>query len=283
MLAASCFLASAEARADTCGELHLDDEPQEVILGEFGPINYTHPLGEWVAPTNTLGVCWRDVGGGWNLDQIPGCDTSTPASDTFILTTGGGDDYVAPLLPWESVSAYGLNWLRARLYAGWIQTKAMRCDHEAIAPWNGDFSFGVTAAMGTGADEFHGTWNDDYAASNYVSTEWSRVPAGVGPLRPTFYAPADDSLDMLCGGAGDDELLGDADDHWQSGREEHLDGGSGDDVCDGDPPNGFLGGTPGGSSSDVATSSCETVEHAYSHDGFFSCEDTANPILALGL
>lgn len=274
VVAATCFLASADARAAVCGSLYLDEEPQEVILGEYGPINSDFQGRVWVVPSTQLGVCWRDEGGAWNLEQIPGCDTSSSASDTFVLSTGGGDDYVAPLLESQTYSLPGANWLVAKLY-GWFDTHAMRCDGKAIAPWNPNFSFGVTASMGTGADEFHGTPNNDIAASNYTSVEWGAIP--------TFYAPADYALDMLCGGAGDDELLGDADDAWASGYEEHLDGGPGVDLCDGDPPDGPLGGVSGSSVSDVAKSTCETVEHAYPHDGWFSCEDSENPIDTLGL
>ncbi len=282
VVTAGCLATSGRASAAVCDTLTLDDDAQDVILGEFGPVNYTFPLGEWIAPTNELGVCWRDVGGAWHLELLNGCDTSTPAADTFVLRTKGGDDYVAPLLEEQTYGLLGLNWIRAKLQAGGIWTHGMECGGEAIAPWNPAFSFGVDAEMGTGADEFHGTPNDDIAASNYTSAERRRIPPPFGPLVFVFEAPGDNAIDMLCGGAGDDELLGDADDDWMAGAEELLGGGPGDDFCDGDPPDGPLGGVGGGSVSDVAMS-CETFEDAAPLSGWFSCEDTENPVETLEL
>ena len=102
---------------------------------------------------------------------------------------------------------------------------------------------------------------------------------------PIPRAPGDGSVDLLCGGDGDDELFGDGDDDYVNVGEEYLDGGPGDDFCDGDPPDGLVG-PGGGSSSDLATLSCEVVEHAATGawvDGWFSCEDSANPVDYLGL
>lgn len=86
---------------------------------------------------------------------------------------------------------------------------------------------------------------------------------------------------MLCGGAGDDVLYGDADDDWQAAQEEHLDGGAGTDICHGDPLDFVLG--VGGDQSDVVTSSCETHDTAWNNDTYFSCADSENPIEYLGL
>jgi hypothetical protein len=91
-----------------------------------------------------------------------------------------------------------------------------------------------------------------------------RVPAPYGPLTWVPIAPGDNASDLLCGGAGDDELFGDADD--SPSAEEVLDGGFGDDFCDGDPIN--WGGPTGGSTFDVARHvasgdyGCDTIERA---------------------
>ncbi len=285
LVAAGVCLTSNIANADTCGSLTLDADAQDVVLGEYGAINYTYGLGEWIAPSFTLGVCWRDVGGAWHVEKVDGCDSSTPAGDVFLLQTSDGDDYVAPLMEEQTY-----DWIsQDAVYAGkdnWgINTYGLSCEGGfAVAPWHDGFSFGVHAVMGKGADEFHGTPNDDVAESYFTSIEWERSPPPFGPRVPVYYAPGDESLDMLCGGDGNDELFGDADDDWQSGFEELLDGGNGNDFCDGDPPTGPFGAfTSGGSVSDVATSGCNTFERAANMDTWFSCEDSSNPIEFLDL
>lgn len=204
---------------------------------------------------------------------------------TGTLRSAGQQIDLATLLEEHSYPVPGLNWLPADLLPGWIQTYGMECGPEAIAPWNPNFEFGVTAVLGEGADVFHGTPNDDSAESNFTAVVWKRFTPS-GPLVPVPTAPGDESVDMLCGGDGDDELFGDADDNWTVG-EEWLDGGAGDDYCDGDPPNS-LTGPAGGTSSDLAKSTCEVSEHAATgawvetYPGF-SCADSSNPVEELGL
>ncbi len=282
--AAGLCLASNTASAATCGSLTLDADAQDVVIGEYGAINYTHALGEWIAPSYTLGVCWRDAGGAWHVEQVAGCTSSTPAGDVFLLRTGAGDDYVAPLMEEQTY-----DWISPdAVFAGkddrGINTYGLACEGSgAVAPWHDGFSFGVFAEMGAGADEFHGTPNDDIAESNFTHIELERSPPPFGPKIPVYYAPGDQAQDMLCGGDGDDELLGDADDDWNAGFEELLDGGDGIDFCDGDPPTGPFGSVLGGTTSDVATSSCETIERADELNGWFSCEDSSNPVEFLAL
>ncbi len=281
IVAAAAAMTSTAARAGECGALTLDDTPQDVIIGQFGPVNYTHPLGEWIAPTGVLGVCWRDVGGAWNLERIGGCDTSTPAGDTFVLRTRGGADYVSTLLEEQTFLVAGLNWLRARLLReGWTHGMTCGAGGDAIAPWDPSFEFGVKVQLGEGADKFYGTPNDDIGESNFTSFEFIDNPDPFGTPRmiPVWHAPADESTDLLCGGGGDDELLGDADDDYQDTAEEWLDGGDGNDFCDGDPPDGPYGINVGGSTSDVVKTTCETHEDAFVSNSLFSCDEAENPI-----
>ena len=274
-----------------CGELVLDDEAQEVIIGQYGPIQYIHPFGSIILPSYELGVCWRDKEGSWNLEHVSSCGTSSTKSLTnmFSLSTMGGDDYVSVLSEEQSFEKEGdSNWIRSRLLNNNRITYGMRCGlnvNRAIAPWDPNFDFGVSASLGAGADEFYGTPNNDRVASNYVVRAEFR-PGPFSPVpRPISYnsAPADNSIDLLCGSDGDDELLGDRDDNWLANAEEWLDGGPGQDSCDGDPPDGLFELNEGGNESDVVTEACEMRDHAYLLDHLFSCEERKNPIEVLGL
>ncbi|MBV1860723.1 MAG: hypothetical protein KUG77_20075 [Nannocystaceae bacterium] len=262
---------TAEAAAN-CAKLDFPGSgAQEVIIGEYATV--VHPFsGDILLRSGKIGVCWRDAGGAWTLEQptatqwVGGssqtttCDISTSGADTLLLTTGAGDDTVTTLLEEHTYTVGGADWLEADDGPAGT-THAMYCgsDDFAIAPWNPTFDFGVAAILGTGLDRFFGTPNDDLAHSNHVYTV--NPP---GPLTSVQQAPGDNASDVLCGGRGDDELLGDADDSWSA--EEVLDGGYGDDFCDGDPhdwPN-----TAGGSSYDVARHvaagdyGCDTIERA---------------------
>ncbi len=261
------FLCSNTARAANCATLDFPGtEAQEVIIGEFATVAH-HPLyDDALIPFGEVGVCWRDASGGWTLERLANCDTSTAAGDTLLLQTGPGDDTVTTLLEEHTYSVGGPDWLLAEYTHGGT-TRAMYCgsDDYAIAPWNPDFEFGVTAILGTGTDRFFGTPGDDTAHSNHVSTSLQPIPAPWGPPTWVQQAPGDNASDVLCGGYGDDVLLGDADDSISA--EEVLDGGFGDgDFCDGDPWQSVM---PDGSDTfDVARHvssgeyGCNTIEHA---------------------
>lgn len=261
-------LTSATARADTCATLDFPGSgAQEVIIGEFATV-ISHPLfGEVLYRSGEVGVCWRDENNVWTIvqptttvsvggvSQTVTCDTSTPGGDTLWLSTGAGDDTVTTLLGEHTYGVGGASWI----------DHAWSCGSSdfAIAPWNPDFDFGVEAILGAGADRFFGTPGDDIAESNRTYSDRVPVPAPYGPLTWVPRAPGDGASDLLCGGDGSDVLLGDADDGWAA--EEVLDGGFGDDYCDGDPPHW---GSIGGSSFDVARHvaasdyGCDTIERA---------------------
>ena len=258
-------LISNTARAANCGTLDFPGaQAQEVIIGEFASVAHYPLWDDSLVPFGEVGVCWRDANGAWTLERIATCDTSTSGGDTLLLQTGAGDDTVTTLLEEHTYAVGGPDWLLAEYTPGGT-TRAMYCgsDDYAIAPWNPDFDFGVEAVLGTGADRFFGTPNDDIAESNQIYTTQVRIPAPWGPLTWVQQAPGDNASDLLCGGLGDDELLGDADDSWTA--EEVLDGGFGDDFCDGDP---LHWGTIGGASFDVARHvasgdyGCDTIERA---------------------
>jgi len=272
------------AHADSCATLSFPgDKGQDVILGEYSTTVW-HPLyGERLIRWGELGVCWYDEDqGSWSLERLHTCDTSTPGADVLLLQTWGGDDTVTTLYG----SSTGPNWIEG----------AMRCSADgraALAPWNSDFDFGVHAVLGTGFDRFYGTPGDDIAESNAITTETVNIPHPWGP--PTFVqvAPGDGASDILCGGEGDDELLGDADDGPTF--EEILDGGEGDDFCDGDPLNWpDLAG--GGSIFDIAQHvfgidyGCNTIENAttpaiytFLDEPWLTCLPLASPIYTFGL
>ena len=260
------------ASAAFCGSLVLDNAPQEVIVGEWGSISSVAGMA-FSPPSGDLGVCWRDVDGSWHLERFTGCDTSTPAADFFKIQSKGGDDYVATLYQEHTISIGPTNpddFVIAGAYAVEVPFYAMRCDGAAIRPWSEGFDFGIWADLGTGADEFHGSPEDDRGASNFATLSYTyQWPTGW-----TVYesAPADGAQDMLCGGPGDDELYGDRDDSWGAGLEELLGGGPGVDVCDGDP---FF--FDGSDSSDVIAG-CEGANDGWEYEYWFDCEDTANPL-----
>ena len=260
------------ASAAFCGSLTLDDDAQEVIIGEWGSVSSVAGM-PFSPPSYDLGVCWRDVDGSWHLERFTGCDTSTSGGDFFKIQSKGGDDYVATLYQEHTISIGPANpddFVIAGAYAPEVPFYAMRCDGAAIRPWAEGFDFGIWADLGTGADEFHGSPGDDRGASNYATLSYTyQWPTGWIVYES---APADDAEDMLCGGWGDDELYGDLDDDWTAGAEELIDGGPGVDVCDGDPFS-----HDGSDSSDVMEG-CEGSEDAWLYSGWFDCEDTANPL-----
>lgn len=272
------FMCSNTARAESCATLSFPGaEAQEIIIGEYSTVIHNWFWGDALVPSGDVGVCWRDESGLWTLEKptttkvVGGvsttvtCDTDTSDSDMFLLQTGPGDDTVTTLLESHTYSVGGPNWITAQFtQAG--TTRAMYCgsNDAAIAPWNPDFEFGLLAVLGAGSDQFYGTPNDDIAQSNVISTSSQSIPPPFGPTTTIQHAPGDNAMDVLCGGYGDDELLGDADDSpW---FHEVLDGSYGDDVCDGDPSNGLLAW--GGSIYDVAQHvffedfGCNTIERA---------------------
>ena len=202
-----------------------------------------------------------------------------------LLQTLGGNDRVSTLLEEHTSEQYGPGWVFAGYASNGKDMKAMRCADGALLPWNANFSFGVEAEMGEGADVFYGTPNADIAESNYVSFTLTPNPNPLGTPQfiPTWAAPADNANDMLCGGGGNDELLGDADDNYSVGAEEWLDGGPGIDFCDGDPPDGVFGVNTGGTQSDVVNSTCESHAHAWFSNSFFSCTSSENPVALFNL
>ncbi len=266
------------AHAATCDSLSLDDYPQEVIIGQWGVVQSTPVVGAWIPPTGELGVCWRDVGGDWHLEQLD-CDTSDGAGDVFKLYTRGGDDYVSVLRPEHTLGLVGDEFTPAGAIVGGT-IHGLECEWGAIAPWSSSFDFGLEVRLGTGADEVHGSPNDDYLASNNAFAGWVRNNALGGPAWLYIEeADPDGAIDMLCGGPGNDELYGDLDDSWSAGAEEWLDGGAGFDICDGDPFD--LDGL--GSVSDVIKTTCEDREDGWVNNGYFSCETTENPVWAVYL
>lgn len=281
------FMCSSTARAENCATLSFGgDEAQDIIIGEYATVIHHWYWGDALVPSGELGVCWRDESGLWTLEQpttlewVGGglatvkCDTDTSGSDMFFLSTGPGNDTVTTLLEEHTISVGGPNWINAEFTPDGT-TRAMYCgsNDRAIAPWNPDFEFGVTAVLGDGRDRFHGTPNGDIAQSNIVSTSMQSVPPPLGPPTLVQHAPGDNDRDLLCGADGDDELLGDADDSWWA--YEILDGGTGDDFCDGDPHNGLL--PLGGDFYDIAQHllggeyGCNTIERANT--------PLANPVL----
>ncbi|MBL4688384.1 MAG: hypothetical protein JKY37_27600 [Nannocystaceae bacterium] len=303
---AATFLCSSPAQAaESCATLSFPDESaQDVIIGEYAIVISDPFWGETLVRTGEVGVCWRDESGLWTLEQpttiefvdgVPStvtCDTATSDTKMLFLDTGPGNDTVTTLLEVHTLSVGGPNWIRSE-YTRDGTTRAMFCgaNDRAIAPWNPDFEFGVRAVLGTGSDRFYGTPADDIAQSNHVSTSTVSIPP-LGPGTLVQVAPGDNATDLLCGGDGDDELLGDADDG--PSFEEILDGGKGDDFCDGDPHDAFspLGGDVFDIAQHVFFSGrgCNTIERATTPLAFPSltwpfvdCASLWNPITEFGL
>lgn len=268
---ASLVIASSPVEAAECGKLVLNDDAQNVVIGEAGTesclggptprcifMPYYRPK---------LGVCWQGPSGNWHLEVFD-CDTSSTSSDWFRLETRGGDDRVAVLRDEHTLGD------RRLLDAG-AGVGAMYCNASklitgyvpgALAPWNPRFEFRIYAYLGEGADTFHGSDNDDVVFTNTISTV-------------AWLSPADhSSTDLVCTYGGDDIIYGDGDDDFTHGFEDWFDGGTGSDLCIGDY------GIDGSEISDLWRN-CETVRDAYPDVPYVDaihCEDSDNPILDWG-
>jgi hypothetical protein len=148
----------------------------------------------------------------------------------------------------------------------------------AIAPWPAGFLFYINASLGTGADLFHGSPNGDEVNTNAVRI--IRME-GVWPVwSAVLGSPADhSSFDMACGWGGHDRLYGDEDDDYTIGQEDWLDGGPGNDTCDGDWNLGDLPEDPRRSMSDLWRN-CEAHSDAYSDESLnlIDCAATDDPL-----
>lgn len=280
------------ASAEVCDSLTLGDAAQEVLVGEWGTVGNFAGREFWVADSqNLMGICWRDQGGAWHAERLE-CGALTSSEDEFQLDVGAGDDYVSTILPEHTVGftgnsdfvfAGGYTGFEVPDFPGPHSNSAFLCDGVAIAPWSREFDFSMRVDMGEGADTYHGGPARDRVASNFAEfvLTWVGFPQG---FQAEFQAPADHSLDMLCGGDGNDQLYGDLDNDYLAGEEELLDGQRGNDTCDGDP-NPLLDAVqpPGEDQSDVTPSSCETRDDAWFNDSHFACESTANAFFTLAL
>lgn len=145
----------------------------------------------------------------------------------------------------------------------------------ALNGWRGS-SVGLWADMGEGADIVHGTPGADRLSSNYA--DFSHQYVWGSGFQTIEDAPADGSLDLMCGGAGDDFLYGDLDDDYTDDQEERMDGGAGVDYCDGDP---FF--FDGNDVSDVEMN-CEGPDDAFAGGAFYlACSTYENPLAYVGL
>ena len=241
---AALTAAHGSAGAAICASLSLTDASEDVIIGEAGfkqcfggpsPGCFFMPY----FPAK-LGVCHRSAGGSWQM-SIPGCTTSSTASDVFMLETKGGDDRVAVLRDAHTIGDLTL------LPAGG-GTGAMMCGGlgDAVAPWHPSFAFETYAYLGAGTDLFQGSDNRDVV--------WTNTPVLSGGV---WAAPADNSsFDMVCSYGGNDTIYGDLDDNFAAGFEDWIDAGAGSDLCVGDY------GVDGSDYSDLYRN-CETVYDAY--------------------
>ncbi|HWB76127.1 MAG TPA: hypothetical protein VG755_14255 [Nannocystaceae bacterium] len=226
-----------EANAAACHTLNLGAGAEHVIVGRYAEWD---PLVNAPVPNAQVdvGVCVI-TGGIPDVQILPGCDSFTPANAPLVINAGDGNDRVVAL---------------QETHGSWFP-----CENSYILPWkDSSYAFGMVAAMGKGSDEFYGSPESDVASSNTI--------LAVGTV------PADVAWDLVCGYAGQDQLMGDKDNNAALGREEWLDGGADGDICDGDGSSAYDGNDSG----DVWLS-CESFADARNDGGEIDCDATSNP------
>jgi len=202
-------LTPSKSRASACDTFYGDSGDNVILVGvnagsfQYQGQTYYYSLGK-------MAICWRDQSAIWHYVENPtGCDIYSTSSEYVYISAGDGDDSVAA----NSVGH---------------MCQLQDPDHaRMVLPFDEPgFSFYMDVDLGTGSDHGYGSSNDDRLESNYT----------------TFLGahPADSANDFLCGYDGDDQLYGDGDHgdsgYWpinHSGHEERLNGGLGDDYCNG--------------------------------------------------
>ena len=199
-------LTPSKSRASACDTFFGDSGDNVILVGvnagsfQYQGQTYHYSLGN-------MAICWRDQSAIWHYVENPtGCDIRSTSSEYVYISAGAGDDSVAA------------NSVGHTCWSGYTPY---------LLPFDEPgFSFHMDVDLGTGSDHGYGSSNDDTLESNYT----------------TFLGahPADLANDFLCGYDGDDALFGDADQSnsgdWPitySGHEERLNGGLGDDYCNG--------------------------------------------------
>jgi hypothetical protein len=193
VLAAAVLGGAPRAHALTCDAVAGDDGDNTMIVGEV--YQWVPALGGWfpITGSGTVGVCWTDEHGAWNL-VITRCHGTTPAGDTLDISAGAGDDVVGVHPPSGDFFSCGM------------PTRSL-----AIGPWLPAWRLGVVTALGEGSDSFFGSPNADTTFST------------------DSFMGNDASDDRMCGYAGNDRLFGDLKDFDR----ECMSGGAGSDRCDG--------------------------------------------------
>lgn len=271
LCAAAASLVPDTASAAECGTF-VADEGDNLIF--YGQLATTFPMGSTCVgvrpaftPTGLIQavVCWRDQHGDWHLEDVLGCNSSTPVGDDMLILGAGGDDVVMPVIhrglndefvcPVAGTSGT-LHWAgstppsfpvsewygRSDLYTE--RAGGTGCVHDEGCSY---FDFGVSIQGGDGEDELHGAPEDDHLLSSDLlgdpwclphggrgsgdstidacvcdtditccNTEWdwACVQLGLACGAECYSEPslrADQSMDILCGHGGDDDLIGDED------------------------------------------------------------------------
>lgn len=183
-------LLHARTAAADCGAF-IGDEGDNLIF--YGVQAEVFNVGSCVAlhPAVTLAgqqavVCWRDMHGNWNLEDVLGCDSGTDPDDEMLIIGAGGDDVIMPvihrsnneefvcpiggtsgeLVPLGGLPAsFGvLEWYgRSDLYSH--RPGGSGCIHDAGCS---HMPMGVTVVGGSGQDELHGGPEDDLVASSDI-------------------------------------------------------------------------------------------------------------------
>ena len=92
------------ANAVPCGRLSLDDEAQDVVIGEAGTARCLWLWGRGWLPfrrcvffprsVGKLGVCWRGSNGIWRFEDRTDCTGSSLGTDYFDLKTECGHGHL---------------------------------------------------------------------------------------------------------------------------------------------------------------------------------------------
>lgn len=103
-LAVVWLFQSFPASAAPCGVFTADEGDNEIYYGLVArKLNLPCPsspfsgVAVFPEPTYRAAICWRDVHGDWNYEEMATCNTSTPAADALTIMGGDGDDVIMPI------------------------------------------------------------------------------------------------------------------------------------------------------------------------------------------
>ncbi len=200
--AAAVTLVPDTASAAQCGTF-IADEGDNIIF--YGVLADTHAAGGMCVGTHpaiVLGnqqavVCWQDKDGFWRLEDVIGCDSSTPAGNDMVILGAGGDDIVMPVVHYDENEEFicpvpgTSGWLVPagttpasypvlEWYARYapMSARGSSCVHPEGCSY---MNFGVSIQGGLGEDELHGAPSDDQLlSSDLYGDPWCMPHGGRG-------------------------------------------------------------------------------------------------------